>query len=120
MVAFSPIRGTQWSLVIQIPKSDYNSFINKAMLVAVLDTLAVLVLSILLVLRLSRSISQPVKRVTERMVALSNGDLHTEVLPVHTGDELQVMTQTLDATVEIVKQYISDIPINRSTRAILC
>ncbi len=109
LVAFSPIRGTQWSLVIQIPKSDYNSFINKAMLVAVLATLAVLVLSILLVLRLSRSISQPVKRVTERMVALSNGDLHTEVLPVHTGDELQVMTQTLDATVEIIKQYISDI-----------
>ncbi len=109
LAAFSPIRGTQWSLVIQIPKSDYNSFINKAMLVAVLATLAVLVLSILLVLRLSRSISQPVKRVTERMVALSNGDLHTEVLPVHTGDELQVMTQTLDATVEIVKQYISDI-----------
>ena len=28
LVAFSPIRGTQWSLVIQIPKSDYSHFIN--------------------------------------------------------------------------------------------
>ncbi len=109
LVAFSPIRGTQWSLVIQIPKADYNHFINGAMLVAISATLAVLVVSMLLVLRLARSISRPVQRVTDRMVALSNGDLHTEVLPVRSGDELEVMTQTLDATVESVNRYISDI-----------
>lgn len=73
LVAFSPVRGTQWSLIIQIPKSDYSYLINRAVLVAVLATLAVLAVSILLVLRLSRSISLPVKRVTERMVGLSGG-----------------------------------------------
>ena len=109
LVAFSPIRGTQWSLVIQIPKADYNHFINGAMFVAILSTMAVLVVSILLVLRLARSISNPVKRVTDRMVALSDGDLHTEVLSVDTGDELEVMTQTLDATLESMNRYISDI-----------
>lgn len=109
LAAFSPIRGTQWSLVIQVPKSDYNSLINGAMMVSVLATLAVLILSILVVLRLSRSISRPVKSVTERMVALSDGDLHTEVHPIHTGDELEVMTKTLEATVESVKRYLSDI-----------
>ncbi|MCI8385154.1 MAG: HAMP domain-containing protein [Acutalibacter sp.] len=109
LVAFSPIRGTQWSLVIQIPQSDYSSFINGAMWLSVGATFGVLVISILLVLRLARSISHPVKGVTERMVALANGDLHTEVLPVHTGDELEVMTQTLDTTLESVNRYISDI-----------
>ena len=99
LVAFSPIRGTQWSLVIQIPKADYNHFINGAMFVAILSTVAVLV----------GSISNPVKRVTDRMVALSNGDLHTQVTPVATGDELEVMTQTLDATLESMNRYISDI-----------
>ena len=79
------------------------------MLVAILATLAGLAVSMLLVLRLARSISHPVKRVTDRMVALSHGDLHTEVLPVDTGDELEVMTQTLDATLESVNRYISDI-----------
>nr|WP_243152170.1 methyl-accepting chemotaxis protein [Pseudoflavonifractor sp. 524-17] len=109
LVAFSPIRGTQWSLVIQIPKSDYGRLINGAMLVSMLATVAMLAISVLLVLRLARSISSPVKCVTERMVALSNGDLHTEVAPVHSGDELEVMTQTLDATLESVNKYISDI-----------
>ena len=109
LVAFSPIRGTQWSLVIQIPKSDYSHFINWAMAVSILATLAGLAVSILLILRFARSISHPVKRVTDRMVALSSGDLHTDVLPVNTGDELEVMTQTLDATLESLNRYISDI-----------
>ncbi|MCI9567189.1 MAG: HAMP domain-containing protein [Lawsonibacter sp.] len=109
LMAFSPIRGTQWSLVIQIPKSDYSHFINGAMLISVLATLAGLTISVLLILRFARSISHPVKRVTDRMVALSNGDLHTEVLPVSTGDELEVMTQTLDTTLECMNRYISDI-----------
>ena len=109
LVAFSPVRGTQWSLVIQIPKSDYSHFINGAMLISIFATLAGLTVSVLLILRFARSISRPVKRVTDRMVALSNGDLHTEVLPVSTGDELEVMTQTLDDTLESINRYISDI-----------
>ncbi len=109
LVAFSPIRGTQWSIVIQVPKSDYAQLINGAMMAAILCTLAVLVVSILLVLRLATSISRPVKSVTGRMVALSDGDLHTEVGLVHSGDELEVLTKTLDATVDSVNRYISDI-----------
>lgn len=109
LVAFSPIRGTQWSLVIQIPKSDYAHLINASMLIAIFTTLVVLTVSILLVLRLSRSISRPIRSVTDRMVALSNGDLHTEISPAHSGDELEVMTRTLTSTIESVNCYISDI-----------
>ncbi len=109
LAAFSPVRGTQWSLVIQIPKSDYNSLIQSAMMAAILSTLAVLVVSILLVLHLARSISRPVKHVTSRMLALSDGDLHTEIKHAHSKDELEVLTKTLDSTVESVNRYISDI-----------
>ncbi len=109
LAAFSPVRGTKWFLVIQIPKSDYSHLINGAMAMAVVCTAAVLLFSILLVLRLSRSISKPVKDVTSRMVALSDGDLHTEVIPVRSKDELEVLTKTLGDTVESVNRYISDI-----------
>ncbi len=109
LAGFSPIRGTQWSLVIQIPKSDYNHFINGAMMLALLATLVVLIISILLVLRLAKSISLPVKNVTNRMVALSDGDLRTEVTRIYSKDELEVLTRTLGTTVESVNRYISDI-----------
>ena len=109
LAAFSPVRGTQWSLVIQVPKADYGSYINGAILVAVSATFVVLVVSMLLVLRLARSISRPVKKMTDRMVALSDGDLHTEVVRIRSGDELEVLTRTLGDTVESVNRYISDI-----------
>ena len=76
---------------------------------AMLATSAVLVISILIVLRLAQSISKPVRSVTERMVALSDGDLHTAVLQVQSKDELEVLTQTLGGTVESVSRYISDL-----------
>ncbi len=109
LVAFSPVRGTQWALVIQVPKSDYNNLIDGAMAVAGICTLVVLGISILLILRMARSISRPVKSVTSRMIALSDGDLHTEVTSVGSGDELEIMTRTLAETVESVNRYISDI-----------
>lgn len=109
LVAFSPVRGTQWALVIQVPKSDYNNLIDEAMAVAGICTLVVLGISILLILRMARSISRPVKSVTSRMIALSDGDLHTEVTSVGSGDELEIMTRTLADTVESVNRYISDI-----------
>lgn len=109
LAAFSPIRGTQWALVIQVPKSDYNYLIDQAMVVAGICTLVVLLISILEILRMARSISRPVKNVTSRMVSLSEGDLHTEVAGVRSGDELEVMTRTLADTVESVNRYISDI-----------
>lgn len=109
LVAFSPIRGTQWALVIQVPKSDYNNLMNGAMIVAGICTLVVLVISILVILRMARSISKPVKNVTTRMVSLSNGDLHTEVINIRSGDELEVMTRTLADTVGSINRYISDI-----------
>ena len=109
LVAFSPIRGTQWYLVIQVPKSDYNHLINAAIAAAVLCTMAVLAVSILLVRRLAKSISHPVTDVTGRMVGLSDGDLHTEMVYVRSGDELEVLAETLKDTVESVNQYISDI-----------
>ena len=109
LVAFSPIHGTQWALVIQVPKSDYNNLINKAMIVAGICTLAVLFISILVILRMARSISKPVKNVTNRMLGLSDGDLHTEVAHIRSGDELEIMTRTLADTVGSVNRYISDI-----------
>jgi len=109
LVAFSPIRGTQWSLVLHIPEADYSHTINGAMFIAIAATLVMLVLSVLLVLHLARSISRPVKQVTTRMVSLSNGDLHTTVTPVRTRDELEILTLTLGSTVESINNYISDI-----------
>ena len=60
--------------IVFIDANHVHSGLPVLLHVAVAATFAVLVVSILVVLRLARSISLPVKRVTDRMVTLSSGD----------------------------------------------
>lgn len=109
IIAFSPIRGTQWSLIIQVPKSDYAYLTNQAILTIVVVATVLLLLSLIAIFALSRSISHAVKQVTHRMVGLSEGDLTTVVETVKSGDELELLTTTLDTAVGSIRGYISEI-----------
>ncbi len=108
-LSFSPIRGTQWSLVIELPKSDYDPLINKAILQITLVALVLLVLSICWAIHTSSTISKPIGMMTQRMIGLSDGDLHNEVTQTHTGDELELLSTTLNHTVTNLNQYIAEI-----------
>lgn len=108
-LAFSPIRGTQWYLMIEIPRADYAQLTNHAILVVGLVALILLVLSVVWTFRLARSISEPIGKATRRMVGLAEGNLHDTVEVVHSGDELAMLTGTLHTTVSSINQYISEI-----------
>ena len=107
--SFSPIRGTRWALMIEIPKLDYAHLTNRAILTTALVAGILLIISILWSIYLSRSISVPVKKMTHRMIDLSNGDLHKMVEETTSGDELELLSGTLGETVESLKQYVSEI-----------
>lgn len=108
-LSFSPIRGTQWSLVIELPKSDYNPLINKAILQITLVALVLLALTICWAIHTARAISNPIRTMSKRMIGLSDGDLHNEVTQTHTGDELELLSTTLNRTVINLNQYIAEI-----------
>lgn len=57
----------------------------------------------------SRSISRPVKACAERLVLLSEGDLHTDVPHSSSRDEVGVMLKALESTTSSVSTIISDV-----------
>jgi len=109
ILAYAPIRGTQWSLMIEMPKSDYDGLTNQTVVVICLAALVLLALCMIWTLRMTRAISMPIGNVTRRIVGLSDGDLRSEVDLSRTGDELELLTTTLDATVTSVNGYVSEI-----------
>ena len=109
LTSFSPIRGTHWSLMIEIPRSDYAHLTNNAVFTTMLAAALLLFISILWTIHLSRSISRPIEKMTGRMVGLSHGDLHANVEKTTTGDELEVLSETLGETVGNLNQYVSEI-----------
>lgn len=108
-LAFSPIRGTPWFLMIEIPRADYARLTNRAIVMVGGVALVLLLLSVWGTIRLSRSISQPISKTTERMVGLAEGNLHDAVDVASSGDELAMLTGTLRTTVSSLNQYISEI-----------
>jgi len=108
-LAFSPIRGTPWFLAIEIPRADYARLTNRAILMVGVVALFLLILSVLGTIRLSRSISHPISKATQRMVGLAEGNLHDAVDVASSEDELAMLTGTLRTTVSSLNQYISEI-----------
>lgn len=109
LLAFSPVRGTLWSLIIEVPKADYAYLTNMAIFTTAIVAVLLLIFTIVMIYSLSRSISKAVKKVTSRMVGLSDGDLKTEVDVSRSGDELELLSDTLNTTVDSFNHYISEI-----------
>lgn len=108
-VAFSPVRGTRWSLAVEVPKADYTYIANRAIFVTMLAALTMILLALILVYRQSRIISTALGKVTRRITLLADGDLHTPLEVARTEDELELLSGALKTTVENVNTYLGEI-----------
>ena len=105
-VAYSPVAGTNWTMVIDAPYSDYLGII-------VVTTIVCIILCVLLVMwaisysgKMSEKISGSLALATNRMSSLAEGNLTEPVEIAQTGDEAQVMTEALEKTVINIGHYI--------------
>lgn len=108
-IAFAPIRGTRWSLAIDIPKDDYAYIANRAILSTLASAVVMVLLALLLVKRKTGMISKGLGKVTDRITLLADGDLHTSVEVMETRNELELLSGSLKTTIESVNTYLSDI-----------
>ncbi len=108
-IAFAPIGGTQWSLAVQVPKSDYTYLTNKAIIVTILAAVVMLLIAIAIIYKFSKSISVSVSMATERIGKLADGDLKTAVEVVNSKDEMEFLTGSLNMTISSINYYVSEI-----------
>lgn len=108
-VAFSPIRGTQWSLAIKVPKSDYDDVADRAILITMAAAVLLILFVMAMVYRLSNSISVSLNKATGRIGKLAEGDLKSAVEIVNTKDELELLSKSLSSTITSVNAYLSEI-----------
>ncbi len=70
-----------------------------------------IILTIIFALLFARRISKPIVASTNRLRALSNGDISSRVDVVYSSDELGVLSNSLEETVINLRQYINLIQI---------
>lgn len=105
-VAYSPIRGVNWSIAILVPSSDFMGIANMAVLSNVVIVVILLAIAILITARYSRKISRALGLVTSRIQGLAKGDLTSPVEVLNTGDEAQTLSVSLSETITAVSGYV--------------
>lgn len=107
--SYSPVRGTHWSLCITSPQSDFMAPANNAIFTSLGITLVLLCFAAVMMVRLALKIQRPLGRVTQRITALAEGDLHTWIEVEKTKDETEILSQALLDTVKSINSYTSEL-----------
>ena len=108
--AYAPVDGTDgWSVAVTAMKKDYLADTYAGMLINVLAIIASVAASVAVALKLSGSISNPMRACAQRMKQLAEGDLTSPVPQASGQDETADLTRTTAEMVTGLNTIINDI-----------
>ncbi len=108
-IAYSPVAGTNWTLMIAAPGKDFMGILLWSVLISIAVILALQIFARRLIVKVADKISESLAIASKRLSSLSVGDLKEEVLLADSNEEAEVLTTALSKTVGSLASYIDDI-----------
>ena len=109
-LAYAPVGGTDgWSVAVASPESNYLSDTYFGMFINVLVIVISILASIVVALKLSSNISNPMRACAKRMKLLVEGDLESPAPEVVGRDETAELTRSTGEMVQGLNTIIHDI-----------
>lgn len=108
--AYTPITGTNgWGIYIAVEKNEFlrNTYKGIAF-VAIMLVVAVIIVGGIMTKFANRIVS-PIQQCIERLKSLANGDIHSTVLEIKTGDETETLAESTSMLVSNFNIFIKDI-----------
>ena len=106
MCGFGPVDHTNnWTIVIAAPETDFTSYIEMVNRITLLLDLVAIIIAIIVSAFIASSISKPIGRVKEALLAVSKGDFSIKLPTIRRKDEVGILQNT---TVSLVNT-LSDI-----------
>lgn len=114
---YSPIPGTNWILFLYAPRIEFMSTTYMSTALSGLLSLFLLLAAAVIMVPVSKRISNPLSAATKRLQALSEGNLSERVVLSESNDETSILTEALSSTVASLRRYIQTIEACLSTLA---
>jgi methyl-accepting chemotaxis protein len=112
VMGYTPISNTDgWSIAVVSDKSEMMSAFYQSITITVVLAVLLIIVSLLFAFRIANPIVTPIINLVKRIEALSEGDLHTEVPQVNSGDELEILSKSFTGTVSTLNNYINEISL---------
>ena len=108
-VSYVPINGTNWYLAIIVPRNDFMGPANDSIQLGIYITIALLFVAGLFTISYAAKIKHSLQGVTNRIELLADGDLKSPTEVSRTKDETQVLSTSLNHTVNSINGYISEL-----------
>lgn len=108
-IAYSPIAGTNWTLMIAAPGNDFLKILLISVLVSIIVIIVLQIATRKIIVKVAGNISGSLSLATNRLASLSSGDLKQEVPLAYNNIEAEVLTTELSKTVTSLASYIDDI-----------
>lgn len=105
---FKTVPGTDWKLLINVPKSEIYAKVTSAQQLAILFGVIVILLVVLSSLYLTRRIVKPIVAVSSVMKRVADGRLGERVT-VHSDDEIGQMSRSINHMIESLAGIVGKI-----------
>ncbi|MGM0408960.1 MAG: PDC sensor domain-containing protein, partial [Bacteroidota bacterium] len=104
-VTYAPIQilntSTPWSIAISVPENVIMQQANKNFRISIVVGVLGILLMSLVILIISKNITNPLTRITELLKMLSNGHLDEKMrIKLDTGDEIEEMANALNSSID--------------------
>lgn len=108
-VGYTPISGTNWALMIDVPQKEFMTSVYTSILVTILITLLLLASDAFFIFPLANRVGKSIFTATKRLEELAEGDLSDEVALATNSEETYILTTSLRKTVDNLNGYIHSI-----------
>ena len=106
---YAPVSGTDgWSYGVVAPLKEMTSSIYSIIFGMSIASAILIIAGVLIAIKLSAIISDPVKACSERLVSLAGGDLHSAVPKTETKDETGKLAEATGILVDNMSRIIGD------------
>lgn len=107
---YAPLENTDgWSYGAVAPIQEMTESIKYTIIGLLIASIICIIIGVALTLVAAKSIANPISLVCRRLELLADGDLHTDIVEVHSKDETGILASSLNKTVTSLRSYITDI-----------
>ena len=110
MVVFKEVEGTDWILVSYVPTESVFAELLKLRTFMIAIGVISIIMLIALVERVVHIVIKPIKKLTETIESMTNGDFTVDV-EVRGNDEISVMLKSVKEFIEVMRNMITNISL---------
>lgn len=108
--SYSNIPNTDgWSIAVSAKTSEMMKNFYTSCLFTLLLTIIFVGGSVFMAFRITTPVVNPIVDLIERIKSLSDGDLHSPVPQIYTGNELETLSSSFTSTINTLNSYIEEI-----------